>query len=74
MQAPYASVMGDRDEHAAYEWAEYNLPAELRAQPAGPSPLARRVLARRSLAALRPTLEEPQRPAQPFWLWGSRPV
>jgi hypothetical protein len=73
MQAPYASLMGDRDEHAAYEWAEYNVPADIRALPSRPSPLARRVLTRQSLAALRPALDE-KRPAEPFWLWGSRPV
>lgn len=65
--------MDDRDECAAYEWAEFNVPPELRALPARPSPLARRILARQSLAALRTSLES-RRPADPFWLWGSRPV
>jgi hypothetical protein len=65
--------MGNRDEHAAYEWAEFNVPPEIRALPSRPSPLARRVLARQSLAALRPSLDE-RRPAEPFWLWDRRPV
>jgi hypothetical protein len=65
--------MADRDEHAAYEWAEYNVPLEIRALPPQPSPLARRVLACQSLAAARLAVAERQ-PADPFWVWLRRPA
>jgi hypothetical protein len=65
--------MADRDEHAAYEWAEYNLPLEVRALPSRPSPLARRVLACQSLASARLAVAEGQA-TDPFWVWLRRPA
>jgi len=65
--------MADRDEHAAYEWAEFNVPLEIRALPPQPSPLARRVISRLSLSAARPQAGEHQAD-DPFWLWRGRPA
>jgi hypothetical protein len=73
MERPYALGMADRDEHAAYEWAEYNVPLEIRALPPQPTPLARRILAGKSLAAARLAVEE-RRAADPFWSWMRRPA
>jgi hypothetical protein len=73
MEWPYAVGMADRDEHAAYEWAEYNVPLEIRALPTQPTPLARRILAARSLAAARLAVEE-RAAADPFWGWMQRPA
>jgi hypothetical protein len=39
------------NENLLYEWAEFNLPAELAERPAVLSPLARRVLAARPVPA-----------------------
>jgi hypothetical protein len=69
--------MADRDEHAAYEWAEFNLPLEVRALPPQPSPLARRVISRLSLATARPEAGAQVGEYQaddPFWLWRGRPA
>ncbi len=72
MSKPYAFDM-ERDEHALIEWAEYNVPLEIRALPPQPSPLARRVISRQSLAACRPPADQ-QRAADLFWLLGRRPA
>jgi hypothetical protein len=72
MSRAYAFGM-ERDEHALIDWAEYNVPLEIRALPPQPSPLARRVISRQSLAACRPTVE-PQRASDLFWLLGRRPA
>lgn len=53
MTVAYATSMGFSDEHADVEWAEFNLPADARAQPAPASPLGRRVISRQSLAGAR---------------------
>jgi hypothetical protein len=65
------------DEHAAFEWAEYNVPEEIRALPPAfrprPSPLGRRVIGRPALAASRQA-SAGEAARDPFWLWARRPV
>jgi hypothetical protein len=72
MSKPYAFDM-ERDEHALIEWAEYNVPLDIRALPPQPSPLGRRVISRQSLGAFRPAVEQ-QHAADLFWLLGRRPA
>ena len=61
------------DEHAAFEWAEFNVPEDIRALPPQPSPLGRRVMAREALTASRQTPAGGNARA-PLWLWARRPI
>lgn len=65
--------MVNADEHAAVEWAEFNLPEYVRALPPQASPLGRRVIARQALSASRQALAAESN-RDPFWFFARRPI